>query len=204
MFDGKTLAGWRETAFAGRGEVHCRAGVIVLHMGDPFTGINWTNEFPKMNTKWRSTRCGLTGSDFFATYCPGRPELLQPHCGKLVRPVDPRERIAHVPEQSRRPGNALRRGPQTRFHASRPESCRRTSPANPPPRTAPEAGTRPAAKPPLPPPRAEARLALAVAPSPAVPVWLVLMRSQPATPEAPKARRTHRLKVHVAHVFSFT
>ena len=65
MFDGKTLAGWGETAFAGRGEVHCQAGVIVLHMGDPFTGINRTNEFPKMNYEVALDAMRLTGSDFF-------------------------------------------------------------------------------------------------------------------------------------------
>src|SRR5437870_3877732 len=45
MFDGKTLTGWRETEFAGRGEAQCRTGLMLLNMGDPFTGINWTNEF---------------------------------------------------------------------------------------------------------------------------------------------------------------
>src|ERR1035437_7484672 len=30
MFDGETLAGWRETPFAGHGAVHCEDGVIVL------------------------------------------------------------------------------------------------------------------------------------------------------------------------------
>ena len=49
LFDGQTLTGWRETQFAGRGEVQCRAGLLVLNMGDPFTGVNYTNEFPKMN-----------------------------------------------------------------------------------------------------------------------------------------------------------
>src|SRR5436190_15841865 len=42
MFDGKTLKGWRETDFAGRGEVKCEAGLLALNMGDPFTGVNWT------------------------------------------------------------------------------------------------------------------------------------------------------------------
>src|SRR5438046_7528090 len=37
MFDGISLAGWRETQFAGRGDVECRSGLIVLNMGDPFT-----------------------------------------------------------------------------------------------------------------------------------------------------------------------
>src|SRR5437870_681993 len=65
MFDGKTLTGWRETEFAGRGEVQCQAGLIVLNMGDPFTGINWTNEFPKMDYEVALDAMRVTGSDFF-------------------------------------------------------------------------------------------------------------------------------------------
>ena len=65
MFDGQTLAGWRETPFAGHGEVHCQDGVIVLSMGDPFTGLNWTNEFPKMNYEVALDAMRVMGSDFF-------------------------------------------------------------------------------------------------------------------------------------------
>jgi hypothetical protein len=65
MFDGQTLAGWRATPFAGEGEVRCQSGVIVLNMGDPFTGINWTNDFPKMNYEVALDAMRLTGSDFF-------------------------------------------------------------------------------------------------------------------------------------------
>jgi hypothetical protein len=65
MFDGQTLAGWRETPFAGHGEVHCQNGVIVLSMGDPFTGLNWTNDFPKMNYEVALDAMRLMGSDFF-------------------------------------------------------------------------------------------------------------------------------------------
>lgn len=65
MFDGKTLAGWRETQFAGRGEVQCKNGMIVLNMGDPFTGIGWTNDFPKMNYEVALDAMRVSGSDFF-------------------------------------------------------------------------------------------------------------------------------------------
>ena len=61
----RRLAGWRETAFAGHGEVHCQDGVIVLGMGDPFTGINWTNDFPKMNYEVALDAMRVMGSDFF-------------------------------------------------------------------------------------------------------------------------------------------
>src|SRR5690242_784858 len=49
FFDGTTLNGWKETPFSGHGEVEVRDGLILAKMGDPFTGINWTNDFPKMN-----------------------------------------------------------------------------------------------------------------------------------------------------------
>ena len=65
MFDRESLKGWRETPFAGHGEVHCQAGVIVLSMGDPFTGINWTNDFPKVNYEVAFDAMRLMGSDFF-------------------------------------------------------------------------------------------------------------------------------------------
>ena len=65
MFDGRSLRGWRATAFAGHGEVHRESGVIVLGMGDPFTGINWTNAFPKMDYEVALDAMRLSGSDFF-------------------------------------------------------------------------------------------------------------------------------------------
>ena len=65
MFDGKTLTGWRETEFAGRGEVQCDSGLLVLNMGDPFTGINWTNDFPKINFEVALDAMRVSGSDFF-------------------------------------------------------------------------------------------------------------------------------------------
>src|SRR3954470_23961589 len=49
LFDGKTLTGWRETDFAGRGEVSCSLGMLVFNTGDPFTGVTWTNSVAKMN-----------------------------------------------------------------------------------------------------------------------------------------------------------
>src|SRR5436309_2864713 len=44
MFDGKTLKGWKETPFAGKGTVKVEDGAIILGGGDPMTGINWDGE----------------------------------------------------------------------------------------------------------------------------------------------------------------
>ena len=65
MFDGSSLKGWSETQFAGRGEVQCKSGLIVLNMGDPFTGINYTNKFPTMNYEIALDAMRVGGSDFF-------------------------------------------------------------------------------------------------------------------------------------------
>jgi hypothetical protein len=65
MFDGSTLAGWKETPFAGRGEIECREGVISMKMGDPFTGISWTNDFPQIGYEVSLEAMRVIGSDFF-------------------------------------------------------------------------------------------------------------------------------------------
>ena len=65
MFDGKTLTGWRETAFAGHGEVQCASGLVVLKLGDPFTGIQWTNAISKMDYEVALDAMRVSGSDFF-------------------------------------------------------------------------------------------------------------------------------------------
>jgi hypothetical protein len=65
LFDGQTLTGWKATDFAGRGEVECRAGLMVFNMGDPFTGVNGTNAFPKMNYEIALDAMRVGGSDFF-------------------------------------------------------------------------------------------------------------------------------------------
>jgi hypothetical protein len=65
LFDGRTLTGWRETKFSGHGETELADGLILLKMGDPFTGIGWTNDFPKMNYEIALDASRVSGSDFF-------------------------------------------------------------------------------------------------------------------------------------------
>src|SRR5690606_17110443 len=48
LFDGHTLAGWRETEFVGGGAVTVRDSAIVLSRGDPMTGITWDGDFPRI------------------------------------------------------------------------------------------------------------------------------------------------------------
>jgi len=67
MFDGKTLKGWKETPFSGRGSVKVEDGAIILTPGQgAMTGITWTDPFPKANYELRLEATRLQGSDFFA------------------------------------------------------------------------------------------------------------------------------------------
>jgi hypothetical protein len=65
MFDGHSLAGWREAPFAGHGDVRLQSGVVIVTMGNPFTGINWTNDLPKVNYEVAFDAMRVMGSDFF-------------------------------------------------------------------------------------------------------------------------------------------
>lgn len=66
LFDGRTLAGWKVTDFAGHGEVLVKDGTIVLETGQ-MTGITWTNagELPAMNYEISLDAMRVDGSDFF-------------------------------------------------------------------------------------------------------------------------------------------
>lgn len=81
LFDGQSLRGWRETQFAGRGEVAIESGLIALKMGDPFTGINYTNEFPKMNYEIALDAMRVSGSDFF---CGLTVPVVDSFCSMIV------------------------------------------------------------------------------------------------------------------------
>jgi hypothetical protein len=65
LFDGHSLAGWRTTEFSGHGPVAVQKGLILLPTGSPFTGINWTNDPPKVNYEISLEAMRVRGSDFF-------------------------------------------------------------------------------------------------------------------------------------------
>jgi hypothetical protein len=64
LFDGKTLAGWALTDFAGRGVVTVEQGQIKFGDGH-MTGITWTNDLPRMNYEVSLDAQRVDGSDFF-------------------------------------------------------------------------------------------------------------------------------------------
>ncbi len=67
LFDGKTLAGWRETGFTRRGRVRVEDGAIILGAGNPLTGITLAGSFPRTGYEVRFEAARLEGSDFFAS-----------------------------------------------------------------------------------------------------------------------------------------
>jgi len=66
LFDGRTLTGWKETAFAGRGAVKVENGKLILESG-VMTGVTWTNEhdLPRMDYEISLEAMRVDGSDFF-------------------------------------------------------------------------------------------------------------------------------------------
>lgn len=65
LFDGQTLAGWREAPFGGRGEVTIEQGEIHLQMGAVLTGLIYTNPVPRMNYEIALEGKRVMGTDFF-------------------------------------------------------------------------------------------------------------------------------------------
>ena len=67
LFDGKTLAGWKETPFPRHPAVTIEKGVLLLPHGAPLTGVTYTEAFPKSNYEIRFEATRLKGGDFFSS-----------------------------------------------------------------------------------------------------------------------------------------
>jgi hypothetical protein len=65
LFDGRTLAGWKEAPYTGRGQVSVKDGMLVLGKGRT-TGIALTREFAASGYEVRFEAARLAGNDFFA------------------------------------------------------------------------------------------------------------------------------------------
>jgi hypothetical protein len=66
LFDGKTLDGWKESEFAGQGQVDVSEGRILLGVGQDMTGITWDGaELPKANYEIELEAMRVDGADFF-------------------------------------------------------------------------------------------------------------------------------------------
>lgn len=65
LFDGKSLGAWRETKFDQGGKVTVTNGLLVLRRGQPFVGVNYTNEIPTVNYEIVLEALRAEGDDFF-------------------------------------------------------------------------------------------------------------------------------------------
>lgn len=68
LFDGRTLTGWKvldELAFKTHGKVEVRDGQILLYRGEPFTGVQWTGQFPRSDYEVLIEARRVDGDDFF-------------------------------------------------------------------------------------------------------------------------------------------
>ncbi len=64
MFDGKSLAGWTPTQFAGAGDIEVVDGTMVLNQGQ-LTGVSYTNATPTMDYEVELEARRTQGIDFF-------------------------------------------------------------------------------------------------------------------------------------------
>jgi hypothetical protein len=65
LFDGKTLAGWKSTAFGGGTEAEVENGLIQVEAGEELSGIQYTKPVPRMGYEVSLEAMRRTGLDFF-------------------------------------------------------------------------------------------------------------------------------------------
>ncbi len=65
LFDGKTMAGWEEADFFGKGKVLIKDGTLILDTGNDMTGIRGLREVPRSNYEIQLDAMRVEGSDFF-------------------------------------------------------------------------------------------------------------------------------------------
>jgi hypothetical protein len=65
LFDGRTLGGWKATAFGGEGEVKVVEDAIEIGMGADLSGVTWTEDFPRQHYELALEARRVDGNDFF-------------------------------------------------------------------------------------------------------------------------------------------
>ena len=67
LFDGKSLAGWKNTGFVNSGDVKVEDSAIVMETGGRMTGITTTlKDLPKLDYELTYEAMRVSGNDFFA------------------------------------------------------------------------------------------------------------------------------------------
>jgi hypothetical protein len=64
LFDGKSLAGWKDSGYAGTGEIRAEDGRLILERG-VMTGAHYTNALPRTHYEVSFDAMRVDGSDFF-------------------------------------------------------------------------------------------------------------------------------------------
>lgn len=84
LFDGKTLTGWKSTAYGGEGEVKVDDGALILNFGEPLTGVTFQEPKKLLRTNYELTLDAkrMDGSDFFC--CLTFPVREKEHCSLVV------------------------------------------------------------------------------------------------------------------------
>jgi sugar phosphate isomerase/epimerase len=68
LFDGKSLGAWKETDFAGKGEVAVKDGQLILNVGGDLTGVNLAAAPATMNYEVEFQAMRVEGDDFFVGF----------------------------------------------------------------------------------------------------------------------------------------
>lgn len=61
----KEDSSWKPSHFGGDGPIEMKDGVLSLGFGDPFTGVRWEGDFPKLNYEISLDARRVGGFDFF-------------------------------------------------------------------------------------------------------------------------------------------
>jgi hypothetical protein len=81
LFDGATMAGWRESGLAGQRPVTAAHGALVLPTGDAMTGITRVGEAPTVGYELTLAARRTAGSDFF---CGLTFPVADSHCSLIL------------------------------------------------------------------------------------------------------------------------
>ena len=65
LFNGKNLNGWKNTEFGGEGEITVENNQLIIDMGNPLSGVNYTGKVPNINYIVELDAMRVTGTDFF-------------------------------------------------------------------------------------------------------------------------------------------
>ena len=67
LFDGKSLDGWKQSNFAGGGEVAVENGQLIINKGESLSGVTWkeADKLPKDNYEMSLSAMKVKGDDFF-------------------------------------------------------------------------------------------------------------------------------------------